>query len=78
MKCLPVGAAFDGDARLRHTIHTLREWRARLEHQASIEQQRRRAEDRIREELHDARATIIRGTQQTLAEDDRDGDVHTN
>jgi hypothetical protein len=45
------------------SVAFLRELRARFERNVQREQERRRAEDLIRDELRDARATIIRGTQ---------------
>lgn len=57
-----MGDARHPDPRLQRTPRYLRQWRAQIEQQGAIEQQRRRAEDRIREELHDSRAKTVRGT----------------
>jgi hypothetical protein len=48
------------DARLRRTLEQLRSFREQLEQRGMQDRERRRAEDRIREERHDARARIIR------------------
>src|SRR5262245_65590624 len=45
----------------RRTLEQLRRLRAQMETRLYHEEQRRRAEDRIREELHDARAKAING-----------------
>jgi hypothetical protein len=62
---LTVGDPVDPDARRREwTVEGLQGVRQRLNrHDLSAEQDRRRAEDRIREELQDSRATTIRGPQ---------------
>jgi hypothetical protein len=41
------------------TLDRLREARERLEQRRMVEEDRRRAEDRIRDELHDAHARIV-------------------
>jgi hypothetical protein len=53
------------DARLRRTLEQLRSFREELEQRSTEDRERRRAEDRIREERHDARATIIRPVRTT-------------
>lgn len=45
------------------TLEQLRRVRLKFERMLEAEQQRRRAEDRIREELHDQRAVTINGKQ---------------
>jgi hypothetical protein len=45
----------------RRTLEQLRRFREQLEANRFDQQERRRAEDRIREELQDARATILNG-----------------
>jgi hypothetical protein len=47
------------DARLRRTLEQLRSFREELEQRIMQDRERRRAEDRIREERHDASATTI-------------------
>jgi hypothetical protein len=51
------------DARLRRTLEQLRSFREELEQRSTQDRERRRAEDRIREERHDARATTIRAAR---------------
>jgi hypothetical protein len=53
------------DARLRRTLEQLRLFREQLEQRITQDRERRRAEDRIREERHDARATTIRARRPT-------------
>jgi hypothetical protein len=45
----------------RRTVEQLRRFREQLESNRFDQQERRRAEDRIREELQDARATTLNG-----------------
>jgi hypothetical protein len=45
----------------RRTLEELRRARERLQHTFEAQQERRRAEDLIREELRDSRAKTIRG-----------------
>jgi hypothetical protein len=61
----------DGTAvsRRLNTIERLRHIRQQIEQQHVREQQRRRAEDEIREELHDARAKTV-GTEETIGTDE--------
>ena len=54
----------------RRTVEQLRRLRDALALKQDEEQARRRAEDRIREELHDARAKTIRGV---VTADDAEG-----
>jgi hypothetical protein len=51
------------DARLRRTLEQLRSFREVLEQRRTQDREQRRAEDQIREERHDARATIIRAAR---------------
>jgi hypothetical protein len=46
---------------VRESVTRLRELRLHAERRRTMHDQQRRAEDLIREELHDARAKIIRG-----------------
>jgi hypothetical protein len=53
--------ADDASRRVRRTAAQLRHLRQQWENRQVEQQERRRAEDRIREELHDARARVISG-----------------
>jgi hypothetical protein len=55
------------DQRQRQTVDELRRARARIEHAHSTEQERRRTEDRIREELHDSHAITIKGSRRAAS-----------
>ena len=53
--------AFAADRLVRRSLDQIRRIREEMEAKRFEEQERRRAEDRIREELHDAHATTING-----------------
>ncbi|HJZ76644.1 MAG TPA: hypothetical protein VKE51_33140 [Vicinamibacterales bacterium] len=53
--------AMAADRNRRRTLDQIRRFREAMETTSVAGQQHRRAEDRIREELHDARATTIHG-----------------
>jgi len=53
--------AFAADRVVRRSLDQIRRIREEMEAKRFEEQERRRAEDRIREELHDAHATTING-----------------
>ena len=63
--------AFAADRLVRRSLDQIRRIREEMEAKRFEEQERRRAEDRIREELHDAHATTINGEDaaQTLRRD---------
>jgi len=52
-----------GGGRTHLTAEQLRRARALMEQRAAIAEDRRRAEDRIRDEYHDSRATIVTWTR---------------
>jgi len=60
MSCEPE-LATAADRNRRRTVEQVRRLREELETRHCTEQQRRRAEDRIRDELHDACATTVNG-----------------
>ena len=56
---LPLATA--ADRLIRRSLEQIRRFREELDTKRCAEQERRRAEDRIREELHDAHAKTING-----------------
>ncbi|HKB11693.1 MAG TPA: hypothetical protein VKD69_13615 [Vicinamibacterales bacterium] len=59
----PFERAIAADRPERRTLDQIRRLREEMESRTFAEQERRRAEDRIREELHDARATTVKGDE---------------
>lgn len=57
------GTASDVSGHVVRTIERLREIRAQMDQRRFAQQERRRTEDWIREELHDERSTTVRGSR---------------